>query len=77
MKNKRLGLALFALGVFSLFVHTTLPFLWYLVGITLDYPLASTEGILFILPGITPAIGALLLVVGGLVYGLEAKEVIK
>jgi hypothetical protein len=77
MQNKRIGLALFALGAFFVFVHTTLTFLWALAGITLDYPLTSTEGVLSILPGFTPAIGALLLVVGGLVYGLGAKEVIK
>jgi hypothetical protein len=77
MQNKRLGLALFSLGVFLVYVYTTIPFIWALVGIPLHYPLMTTEGVLAMLPGFMPPLGALLLVVGGLIYGREAKEVIK
>ena len=71
---KRLGLSFFSVGAFFMFVHTTLPFLWALVGIPLAYPLTTTQGMLAILPGFTPAIGALLMVVGGLIYGREATR---
>ena len=74
MQVKILGLLFFSAGVFLVFVHTTLPFLWRLVGVPLAYPLTPTEGILVILPGFTPPIGALLMVLGGLFYGREARS---
>ena len=74
MLAKRSGITLFFVGVFFLFVHTTLPFLWALVGVPLAYPLASSEGILAVLPGFTPVIGAILMVVGGLIYGRETRR---
>ena len=77
MQSKTWGLVFFALGIFSMHVHTTLPFLWELVGIPLAYPLAATEVLLGILPGFTPPIGAVLMVIGGLIYGRQGKEVIK
>jgi hypothetical protein len=49
MQAKILGLSFFSVGVFLVFVHTTLPFLWALMGIPLAYPLTPTEGILVIL----------------------------
>lgn len=74
MQAKILGLSLFSVGVFLVFVHTTLPFLWALVGIPLAYPLTPTEGIMETLPGFTPPIGAILMVLGGLIYGREARS---
>ena len=74
MQAKILGLSLFSVGVFLVFVHTTLPFLWALVGIPLAYPLTPTEGIMVTLPGFTPPIGAILMVLGGLIYGREARS---
>lgn len=74
MRAKKLGLSLFSVGAFFVFVHTTLPFLWALVGIPLAYPLTATKGILAVLPGFTPAIGAILMVVGGLIHGREARR---
>ena len=71
MQSKRLGLATFFVGVFFLFVNTTVSFLWRLIGVPWAYPLTPTEGsvVLMSLPGFTPAVGAALMVVGGLVYG--------
>ena len=74
MLPKKLGIALFSVGVFFLFIHTTLPFLWALVGVPLAYPLTSSRGILAFLPGFTPAIGATLMVVGGMIYGRKARR---
>lgn len=74
MQAKTLGLSLFSVGVFLVFVHTTLPFLWTLIGIPLAYPLWPTEGIWVILPGLTPPIGAMFMVLGGLIYGREARS---
>jgi len=74
MQAKILGLSIFSVGVFLVFVHTTLPFLWALVGIPLSYPLTSNEGILLILSGFTPPIGALLMILGGLFYGREGRS---
>jgi len=44
MQGNKLGLMLFALGAFLVHVHSTLPFLWALVGIPLAYPLMVTKG---------------------------------
>ena len=79
MSSKNLGLVFFFVGTFFLHVNQTLPFLWYLVGIPLDYPLvallkglgAYTAG--FVL-GFSPLIGLLLMVGGGLIYGREARK---
>lgn len=71
MRTKKLGLSLFFVGVFFMFVHTALPFLWALVGIPFAYPLAAAEGVLAILPGFTPPIGGLLMVIGAMTYGRE------
>jgi hypothetical protein len=74
MQRNRLGLVFFALGVFVVHVYTTLVFLWSLLGMPLaDYPLLPPEG-LHMLIGFTPAIGAMLLVVGGLTYGRETRR---
>lgn len=74
MQHRKLSLSLFYLGVALMLVHTTLPFLWELAHIPWAYPLVSTNGILAILPGFSPPIGALLMVLGGLIYGREARS---
>ena len=74
MSAKKYGIALFFVGVFFLFVHTTLPFLWGLLGVPSAYPLFSNEGIWAFLPGFTPAIGGLLLLLGGILYGKETRR---
>jgi hypothetical protein len=83
MSGKNLGLVFFVVGTFALHAYQTLSFLWYLVGIPLDYPLVVllrglgeyTPGFVM---GFSPLIGLLLMVVGGLIYGRGAgKEVIE
>ena len=39
MSGKNLGLVFFFVGTFVLHAYQTLSFLWYLVGIPVDYPL--------------------------------------
>jgi len=74
MQSQKLGLVVFALGAFLVQVHTTLSFLWAAVGMPLAaYPLLF-KGALAYLPGFTPAIGAVLLVVGSLIYSREARR---
>lgn len=76
MQSKRLGLAIFFVGVFFLFVNTTVSFLWRLIGVPWAYPLAPTGGsvMLISLPGFTPVVGAVLMVVGGLAYGRKEER---
>jgi hypothetical protein len=69
MITKKIGIGLFFTGVFFLLVHTTIPFLWGLIGVPSAYPLVSSEGILALLPAFTPPIGGLLMVLGGILYG--------
>lgn len=77
MSTKKIGVVLFFVGVFFLSVHTTLPFLWALVGVPLAYPLGSNKGIWAALSFFTPAIGGLLMVLGGIVYGREERRAIQ
>ena len=74
MRRERFAYALFGVGVFLLFVHTTMPALWQLLGMAGAYPLASTQGLLGISTGFTPPLGALLMLVAGLVYGSGRNE---
>lgn len=74
MNKNNLGIVIFLLGIFFLFMHTTIPFLWAIIGITYPYPLSSNQGVLFYLQGLSPPIGAVLLVVGSLIYS-EGKEI--
>ena len=75
MSGKTLSLVFLVLGAFLAHVHTTLPFLWGLVGIPGAYPLWMPEGALAVLGGFSPPIGAALMVIGGLVYGRKIEEV--
>jgi hypothetical protein len=76
MKRINIGIIILGIGIFLMFIHTTIPFLWAFLGISYPYPLASNEGFLFYLQGFSPVIGAILLVMGGLVYsgGKERSE---
>jgi hypothetical protein len=74
MNRKKLGIGIFLLGTFFMFMHTTIPFLWAIIGITYPYPLSSNQGVLFYLQGFSPPIGAILLVAGSLIYS-EGKEI--
>lgn len=67
--RRRAGLAVFWLGVFLLFVHTTLPALWELFGPRTPYPLSSLSRLGAIATGFTPPLGAALMVVAGVLAG--------
>jgi hypothetical protein len=74
MLKQRLGLAVFALGVVILHLYTTLLYVWALFTHSLrTFPLMLPVSMLSLI-GWTPAIGALLLVAGGLIYGLQARR---
>ncbi len=74
MSTAKWGLVIFALGVFFIHVHTTLAFLWALLGFELaTYPLLL-KWISPYFPGFTPAIGAILLVVAGLLYSRSLRR---
>jgi hypothetical protein len=74
-------LVVFALGIFSMHVLMTVNFWLIVVGLVPEatlwgiLPSASTWGVLAW--GLGPPIGALLMVVGGLIYGRKAKEMVK
>jgi hypothetical protein len=66
--REKLGIGIFFLGIFFMLMHSTFPFLWALFGINSPYPLVWDEGFLFYFQGFSPVVGAILLVVGGLIY---------
>lgn len=68
MRTRVAAYLLFGLGVILLFVHTTMPALWELFGSPGNYPLASADGPLALASGFTPVVGALLMLVAGLVH---------
>jgi len=72
--NRKAGTLLFFVGAFTLSVHTVLPFLWNLFGIPTPYPLISREGIGAFLPGFTPPIGGLLMLLAGFLYSQDNKR---
>ncbi len=71
MATKSIGVILLFAGAFALLVHTTFPFVWALAGIRAPYPLTPLRGPLSFLPGFTPPLGALLMVIGGLIFGRQ------
>ena len=79
MQTKAWGLVVFALGVFCMHVLMTLNFWLIVLGIVPDATLygivssSSTWGGLAW--GLGPPVGALLMVLGGFIYGRKAKEV--
>ena len=74
MLNQKLGLTFFALGVLILHLYTTLLYLWALFTHSLrTFPLMLPVSMLPLI-GYTPAIGALLLVAGSLIYGQQARR---
>lgn len=73
MQNEKIGKIVFWLGVFSILVHTSLSLLWAVAGIKLAYPFAVSGTYLGILALATPPLGATLMVVGGLIYGMKKK----
>lgn len=61
MKRKTISLLLFALAMVLFHYHSTIHFLWAMVGIPYEFPLDPTEGYWALLKGFLPA-GALWLV---------------
>ena len=74
MRRRWLTLGLFSLGVFLLFVHTTLPALWQLAGFAAAYPLGSTEGLLGLSAGFTPPLGTAFMLAAGFVHGARPAD---
>jgi hypothetical protein len=72
--RRRIAYTLFWAGVFLFLVHTTLPVLWRLFGLPEPFPLAPTTGALAVLPGLTPPLGAALMLIAGRVYAAAAPE---
>ena len=79
MPSKTWGLVVFALGVFCMHVLMTVNFWLIVLGIV---PEATLFGIVSstslwggLAWGLGPPVGAVLMVVGGLIYGRKAKEV--
>lgn len=79
MQGKTSGLAVYALGIFCMHVLMTLNFWLIVVRIV---PTGTLWGILpatslggALAWGLGPPIGAVLMVIGGLIYGRRGKEV--
>ncbi|MFC1513665.1 hypothetical protein ACFL5P_01520 [candidate division KSB1 bacterium] len=74
MANKRVGLTVFFIGVFFLHMNSTIGFLWLLIGLPAPAPPEPSTGIQALLPGFITPLGALIMITGGLIYGLSRKE---
>ncbi len=72
MRSKGWGLVLFVIGIFFMLVYSIGSFLWELIGVPLPYLSISSDIWGFFLP-----IGAVLMILAGLVYGKKSKEAIK
>ncbi len=57
MRTTAVSVVLYCVGAVFLFVHTTAPFLWGLLGISASYPLGRGP-ILYYLSGFSPIVGA-------------------
>lgn len=68
MNSKGIAYLLFAVGVILLEVHTTFAVFWQLLRGSAPYP-PSQSVILYYAQGFTPILGALCLLVSGLIYG--------
>lgn len=68
MTRKTITYVLFGIGVLLLEIHTTFPVLWQLMtGSPETYPLSGTT-LLYYAQGFTPILGAVCLLLAGLVY---------
>jgi hypothetical protein len=81
MQAKTWGLVIFALGIFCMHILMTVNFWLIVVGVV---PEATLWGIVSATSlwgglawGLGPPIGAVLMVIGGLIYGRKPKEVVK
>ncbi|MFX0200312.1 MAG: hypothetical protein ACFFCW_29690 [Candidatus Hodarchaeota archaeon] len=75
---KTLGLVIFAIGIFSMHFLMTANFWFIVFNIIPDNSLwgivPSTSPVGFLAWAIGPPIGAVLMVVGGFIYGIKSKE---
>jgi hypothetical protein len=79
MQSKTWGWVVFALGIFCMHVLMTVNF-WLIVlgivpGATLFGMVPATSLLGGLAWGLGPPVGAVLMVIGGLIYGRKAKEV--
>jgi len=72
--QKICGLVLFVIGIVFLHIFSTVSFLLSLLGVNMlsSVSMQSTTTWGFVLPA-----GAVIMVIGGLIYGLKVKEVTK
>ena len=81
MGTKGWGLVIFGLGVFCMHVLMTLNFWLIVLGIVPDATLygivSSTSTWGGLAWGLGPPVGAVLMVIGGFIYGRKAKEVVQ
>lgn len=77
MKHEIWGIIIFVLGILTMFAYTAFSFLWAFSGISSSYPLAikTSSELVGAIAFFAPPTGAFLMVVGGLIYGLNVKEV--
>jgi len=73
MQAKTLGLIIFFLGVLIAFYTTVLGFIWLLVGLPAPGTQTELTVTVAVLGGFITPFGALLMVVGGLVYGKKER----
>lgn len=73
---KKLGMAIFILGIVTMFMYTTFTFLWALAGPALPFPLSVENESFGLFQLLTPPLGAALMVIGGLIFGKKEKEVV-
>jgi hypothetical protein len=65
---------LFGLGVFLMLIHTTIAAIWTVFGFPGAPPLTASSGVLYYLQGFTPPLGAILMLIAGLVYGAQSRR---
>lgn len=77
MKHETWGIVIFVLGILTMFAYTAFSFLWAFSGIPSSFPLAlnTSSELVGAIAFFAPPAGALLMVIGALVYGLNNKEV--
>ena len=77
MPVTKLGKIIFTLGIVTMFMYTTFTFLWALVGISLPFPLSVENQSFYLFQLLTPPLGALLMVIGALIFGHKERRVTK
>ncbi|MBU0671374.1 MAG: hypothetical protein ABH835_04370 [Patescibacteria group bacterium] len=75
MKTSAVGKIIFAFGIVTMFMYTTFTFLWALAGLALPFPLSVDNESFSLFQLLTPPLGAILMIAGGLIFGKKEKEV--